>query len=186
MTLQEDRESDERRGKGCPGTRRLPVQTTTLLGFPLAGAKPLAPHGPGTLLCWHSNMIHWGSHCHESAAQDPRASMALVFRRMPRARPDRQGAEQSVARPITIYDPEAPPFVVDPARSDGVFTQGGPLDGVSQRLAVIVDALEYFEHWYSAGDVKRKIQPALPRRSQPTTAQDASSRECKTEAPADD
>merc|ERR1711972_340695 len=84
MTLQEDRECDERKGRAAPGSKRLPLRTTTLLGFPLAGAKPLAPHGPGTLLCWHPNMVHWGSHCHASDASDPRASMALVFRRMER------------------------------------------------------------------------------------------------------
>merc|ERR1712232_1255687 len=160
MTLQEDREADERRGRGVPGTRRLPVKTTTLLGFPLAGAKPLAPHGPGTLLCWHPNMIHWGSHCHESSGNDPRAAMALVFRRMPRRAASEQDATSAVMS--NIYDPEAPPLIVDSARSGSVFSKEGPLDGVSQRLALVVDALNYFEHWYSAGEVKRKIQPSLP------------------------
>ena len=50
------------------------------LNFPLNGIQPL-PGEAGALMCWYDNAIHWGSSCHSTGASDPRASMALVFRR---------------------------------------------------------------------------------------------------------
>ena len=49
------------------------------LHFPLDGIQPL-PGGPGSLMCWYGNCIHWGSACHSTGKHDPRASIALVFR----------------------------------------------------------------------------------------------------------
>ena len=50
------------------------------LSFPVAGVRPLAPVTPGSLCAWYGNVIHWGAHCHASAAETPRASLAWVFR----------------------------------------------------------------------------------------------------------
>jgi hypothetical protein len=62
------------------------VQTTgwmagkSHLSFPVAGARPLAPAAAGALCAWYGNVIHWGAHCHSSEEDNPRASVAWVFR----------------------------------------------------------------------------------------------------------
>lgn len=51
-----------------------------MIWFPLEGVRPLT--GPaGTLMAWSGCAVHWGSACQRPAANNPRASMAFVFRR---------------------------------------------------------------------------------------------------------
>ncbi len=97
------------------------LKGTQFLHFPLDGIRPL-PGTAGHLMCWYGNAIHWGSSCHAAGARDPRASLALVFRRA--------DAAQNFAQPcLSRQDVQAA--------------------GLPQRLGRVKDALGCFGHWYS-------------------------------------
>ena len=94
------------------------------LHFPLNGIMPL-PGKAGSLVCWFGNTIHWGSSCHSTMADDPRSSIALVFRRKDSVQDFDQPCleREAMVRAITTRD-------------------------VRKRIDFIKNALGYFEHWY--------------------------------------
>ena len=102
---------------------------------PRGAAKPLAPVDPGTLLAWAGNTIHWGSACQADSPNDPRVSVAFVFRK-------RGDAEASA-------DARCAPLTRDEARATTL----------EKRLEIIHHAIGVFEHWYGdANDVKRRLR----------------------------
>ena len=102
---------------------------------PRGSAKPLAPVDPGTLLAWAGNTIHWGSACQADSPNDPRVSVAFVFRK-------RGDAEASA-------DTRCAPLSRDQARATTL----------EKRLEIIHHAIGVFEHWYGdAVDVKRRLR----------------------------
>eukprot|EP00928_Gymnodinium_smaydae_P045674 TRINITY_DN30406_c0_g3_i1.p1 TRINITY_DN30406_c0_g3~~TRINITY_DN30406_c0_g3_i1.p1 ORF type:complete len:556 (-),score=117.04 TRINITY_DN30406_c0_g3_i1:120-1787(-) len=131
--------------EGAAATRPEALRTTAICGFPLAGARPL-PCARGSVLTWNANLIHWGSFCHATATE-PRSSLALVFRRV--------AAPGGVAGTAQLVDPEAEPLDLESASCRA------SLASVGRRLRYVLGALAYFEHWYDAGDVKRRVQEAL-------------------------
>jgi ectoine hydroxylase-related dioxygenase (phytanoyl-CoA dioxygenase family) len=98
---------------------------------PLFGVRALAPHAAGTLMAWNGNVIHWGGACEREGALDPRASLALVFRRAD-----------------VPADPNAPPI----SRAAALAM------GTAERLRLVADALRYFSAWY---DVDKELGALL-------------------------
>jgi hypothetical protein len=88
---------------------------------PLNGVRALAPHRAGTVMAWNGNLVHWGGSCEREGALDPRASLALVFRRAD-----------------VPPDPAAPPISREEARAMGT----------AERLRLVSSALGYFSAWY--------------------------------------
>jgi len=102
---------------------------------PRGAAKPLAPVEPGTLLAWAGNIIHWGSACQPDSPDDPRASVAFVFRK--------RGVAESRA------DARCAPL----DRASAAATT------LARRLEIIHHAIGVFEHWYGdAKDVRDKLR----------------------------
>jgi len=98
---------------------------------PLDGVRALAPYAAGTLMAWNGNVVHWGSACEREGALDPRASLALVFRRAD-----------------VPPDPAAPPI----SRAEA-----GAM-GTSERLRLVAKALGFFSAWY---DVPKELAALL-------------------------
>ena len=135
------REFDENFDKD--GTyEHMSVQTTggmkdrRFLNFPINGAKPL-PGQPGDMMCWFGNTIHWGASCHSAGAADPRASIALVFRR---------------ADAVQEFDAKA---CLTRQEVERRLAEAGSAE---ERLGFVKDALGYFEHWY---DVPKGLREAI-------------------------
>lgn len=104
---------------------RVPAET-------VGGVVPLAPHPPGTFMCWTGNTVHWGSACAREGAADPRASLAFVFRRA--------GARLSVAE-------------VSLTRSDIAAAD------TATRLQWVHKAIGFFKHWYPDASLDYKALP---------------------------
>lgn len=103
--------------------------------FKPTSVKIMAPYPAGTMMGWTGNTIHWGSKCEAGGAEDPRKSIALVFRRT-NTTPDRE------ATPIT-------------------FEESGKLS-VGQRLKICERALMHFSHWYNIpADLESRLSKAL-------------------------
>ena len=100
---------------------------------PAEGVAPLAPHPPGTLMCWTGNTVHWGGGCEREGAADPRQSVALVFRR--------RGVRLSVA--------EASLSRADVAAAD-----------TAARARWCQAAVGFFKHWYPASDLAFRLPGA--------------------------
>jgi len=92
----------------------------TFLHFPIDGLRPL-PAKAGSFLAWGGSAIHWGSSCHRACADDPRTSIAVVFRRA-----------DAVTNPEKMLPPKAK-------------LQALP---IPKRLEIIAGAMAYFKHWY--------------------------------------
>lgn len=97
----------------------------------LKGVRPLAPVRAGTLMGWNGNVVHWGAACEREGALQPRASLALVFRRADVA-----------------TDPAAPPLTR--AEAEALDTAG--------RLRLVASAVRFFSAWY---DVPKDLDAAL-------------------------
>jgi len=100
---------------------------------PAGGLRALAPHAAGSFMCWSGNTIHWGSACQREGAADPRASLALVFRR----------------RDTVLSQTE-----VSISRGDVAAA------GIGKRLRWVADAIHFFGHWY---DVSTHLGSLLAR-----------------------
>lgn len=88
---------------------------------PPGGLTPLAPHPAGSFMCWTGNTIHWGSGCEREGADNPRTSLALVFRL----------ADRELSQPEASL-----------SRED-VLTAS-----VAERLRQVAAAVRFFGHWY--------------------------------------
>ena len=107
--------------------------------FDRAGAIALAPAPAGSLMAWAGDTIHWGTACVPNlpATEQPRASLAFVFRRR-EALCDARGA------PLT--------------KRECFGTSGGL--SLRRRLEVVRHALTCFEHWYGdTGEVRQRLTP---------------------------
>ena len=102
---------------------------------PRGAAAPLAPVQPGALLAWAGNIIHWGSACHPDSPDDPRSSVAFVFRK--------RGVAESRAD----------------ARCAPLDRAAAAATTLARRLEIIHHAIGVFEHWYGdAKDVRDKLR----------------------------
>mmetsp|Transcript_18768 Transcript_18768/g.29286 ORF Transcript_18768/g.29286 Transcript_18768/m.29286 type:complete len:197 (+) Transcript_18768:184-774(+) len=93
----------------------------SFLGFPVAAARALAPVKAGTIMGWAGNTIHWGGQCHRRCADNPRASIAWVFRR---------------ADAVQLADVE-----------QGLGYEEVKNLTLQQRLNLIQSSMDYFKHW---------------------------------------
>ncbi len=91
--------------------------------FPIDGIKQL-PAEKGTLLGWSGNAIHWGGACHRGGKEDPRTSVALVFR-----------LESSVGASSAQR--------VFPCEKNKLMAMT-----VQERLRAVATAIPFFKHWY--------------------------------------
>jgi len=113
---------------GCEGLQEPSVPTGSL--------TPLAPHPAGSFMCWSGNTIHWGSSCSQQGRQDPRTSLAFVFRVKSEALSvrERSFSKRDVASATT-----------------------------AQRLEWVLGALRFFSHWYPEADLSRFPLPGAAR-----------------------
>ena len=87
-------------------------------------------------MCWYGNLIHWGGSCHKGGADDPRASLALVFQR--------SDVLQDLDRPFLNRQ--------DVEKADTL-----------KRLKLIQDAMSYFRHRYKDKKVPRDLADRLTK-----------------------
>jgi len=103
---------------------------------PEDGVVPLAPHQAGSFMCWSGNTIHWGSTCEREGADDPRTSLAFVFRRCDC---ELSQTETSLTREDARVSLE---------------------EGCGLRLQRVASAVHFFGHWYPVPEALDRILSA--------------------------
>jgi len=103
------------------------------VSFPIDGVRPL-PGPAGSLFGWYGNVIHWGASVHAHSTDEPRASIAWVFRKAG-----------------SLNDPECVPLTRDEVC-------GLTLE---RRLELIVGSVKTFAHWYSIPKALKKRLKAI-------------------------
>jgi len=129
---------------GAEGLQSPRVPTETV-----GGVVPLAPHPPGTFMCWTGNTVHWGSACAREGAADPRASLAFVFRRA--------GARLSQTE-------------ISLTRSDVAAAD------TASRLQWVHKAIGFFKHWYPDASLDYKGLPWASKGEAPSSIERGASK----------